>query len=902
MHATLLILILSNFAKCFGAELLDLGGSWWLNGTKREYEMLNATVPGGIFSDLLSNRIIEDPLYEENDQKYKWVGESNWTYFRNFKVGGSLIEYDNINLVFEGIDTIASIFLNGVNIGNSTNMFVKYVFDAKNKITLGNNLIEIRFLSPVEFANKLAIEQNKIYPVPPQCPPSDYRGECHINQLRKMQASFSWDWGPAFASVGIWKNVYLEGFNAHIVRYVVSEVTENVEDEWWNVRVKTFLSENRGEKLSNAKIVYEIATDYQSNLIFIKNINESVLHSDEPVIDHLIKVPQNAVKRWWPNGYGEQMMYDFNVSIFSPQGNDTFTRKIGFRTVELVQDELKGNQDSWGNTFYFRVNGIPIFAKGSNYIPLSILPERGQDRKSIDSLLQSARDSHMNMLRVWGGGVYESDYFYQKTDELGIMVWQDFMFACALYPTGEDFLTNVRTELKHQLRRIGSHTSIVVWAGNNENEAALTGNWYGSNGKQIYNDDYKKLYQETIKTEFEKILESGIFLLSSPSNGVKTEEDGGISRNPYDQLYGDDHTYIYELDGFDPNIFPIPRFSSEYGYQSYPSYSSLKTITNNESNNLVIGSKFLKGRQHHPLGDLEMKLLIFYQLDLPPKSSDNYTKTFIYYSQVIQAVSIKTETEHYRKYRSILTADGHGLTMGALYWQLNDVWVAPTWSGIDARGKWKILQYSIRDAFSPLIVVGHLSINRSLDITIVSDKTTTIDAVLSISVLKWTSFKPIAVIEKNVTMEPYSSQNIISLETDDYLNELGCGSLSVAANNCFFHLNLFNGNTQLAPENVVLPRALKNLNLQKPTIQITSILALAPYKNRSFKIELKTSEIALFVWLECEEVPGSFSENGFHLVTPTKTIYFEADEDCNPDKLKKTIVISNILSIGDNKN
>lgn len=897
MYISFIILILLNFSKCHGLDRLNLGGFWRLNGTNQEHKILNATVPGGIFSDLLLNKIIEDPLYDENDQKYKWVGESDWIYYRNFTVPESMLGYNNINIIFEGLDTIASIYLNGIHIGNTSNMFVRYIFDVKHVLSLGTNQIEILFTSPVQMGKKLA--NDSLYPIPPQCPPNDYRGECHVNQLRKMQASFSWDWGPAIASMGIWKDVYLEGSNSSVIRYVVVELIEDSANDLWNVKSKTYLSKTSGTKADDTKIIYRIEADFHTNLIFVEDVNGTIFDLDEPVIENTVQVSKNVVKRWWPNGYGEQNMYNFNVSIISPGGNDTFIQRIGFRTVELVQEEIKGSkQEKWGNTFYFKVNGIPIFAKGSNYIPSSILPEKGQDKKLIDSILQTARDSNMNMLRVWGGGIYESDYFYQRTDELGIMVWQDFMFACALYPTREEFLENVRSEVNHQVKRIASHPSIVLWAGNNENEAAITGNWYRSNGKQIYNDDYKKLYKQTIRTEFQKLLEGGIFLLSSPSNGIKTDEDGGISKNPYDLRYGDDHTYIYALDGFNPNIYPIPRFSSEYGFQSYPAYSSLKKSTSNESN-LVIGSSFLEGRQHHPLGDLEMTLLISYQFQLPPRNNANYTRVFIYYSQVYQAAAIKTETEHYRKYRSILNLDGTGLTMGALYWQLNDVWLAPTWSGMDVTGKWKILQYLIRDAFAPLITVGQLTPYGSLDLTIVSDKTVLTDATLSVEVFKWNSFTPIAKIEKNVSMEATSSKTVMSMQTSEYLTELGCGQLSNAANNCFFTLNLLNGTTKLAPENFVFPKPLHDSNLQTPKIKITSVTTISSDKERRFKIVLKTSQIALFIWLECGEVTGKFSENGFHQITSTKTIYFETDGDISSEELRKTIAISNILSVSE---
>ncbi|KAL3278385.1 hypothetical protein HHI36_013713 [Cryptolaemus montrouzieri] len=841
-----------------------------------EYTKLQAKVPGGIFSDLQQNKIIDDPILEDNDQTTHWVGRTNWTYYRNFSVGEELLKYSNINLVFEGIDTISTIFLNGREIGNSSDMFVRYIFDVKNELVVGNNSLVIKFLSPVHIADHIASYQNKTYPIPPACPPKESRGECHINQLRKMQASFSWDWGPALASVGIWKDVYLEAFNTNVIRYTVVEMEENTLSSTWNVSVVTYLSNNVLNR-ANGKLILNLDTDYDAKLTVVHDVNTSANEFDEIEISQSFDVPQSSVRRWWPNGYGEQCLYNVTATFISKDEQDQRTVRIGFRTVELVQDVINIGKKNVGNSFFFKVNGLPIFAKGSNAIPINILPEKSQDRKAIDTMLKTAKDCNINMLRVWGGGVYESDYYYRKADELGIMIWQDFMFACAMYPTRTNFLSNVKAEVRHQVRRLGSHPSIVLWAGNNENEAALTGNWYGTNKKKIYNEDYITLYFKTIKPEYQRILKKGTYIASSPTNGIKSEADGGISSDPYDPHYGDVHTYIYELDGFNPNIYPIPRFSSEYGFQSYPAFTTLEKCTKNASN-LVIGSDFLKARQHHPLGDSQMELLISYQLD-----------------QIVQAVAIKTETEHYRKYRSIINDDGSGYTMGALYWQLNDVWAAPTWSGIDVTGKWKMLQYFIRDVFAPVIIFGHLKPDRALEITVVSDRTITIENVtLSISVYNWTSFAPMNVNKMNIAIERGTSKNVLSLDTDKYLSQIGCGSWVGARKNCLFHLSLSKNNNSIAPDNFVVPDKLKRVNSLRPTIQILSVDPLTRTDTRNFQVVISSSQIALFVWLESIEIPGKFSENGFHQINRTKTIYFESEVDTTGDIIKKSLVLSHI--------
>nr|CAI5847149.1 unnamed protein product [Callosobruchus analis] len=321
--------------------------------------------------------------------------------------------------------------------------------------------------------------------------------------------------------------------------------------------------------------------------------------------------------------------------------------------------------------------------KGSNEIPVDILPERGQDKNKIRRLLQTASDSHMNMLRVWGGGVYEADYFYDLADEMGLLIWQDFMFACALYPSSDDFLENVLDEVDYQVKRLSSHASIALFAGNNENEGALRDDWYHvKQNFSLFKDDYIKLYINTIKTKFEEITHKRrIFVASSPSNGKETEREGYVSNNPNDQQYGDVHYYNYILDPLNPIILPIPRFASEYGFQSLPAVESWMEATSNQSD-LFINSKFLTHRQHHPLGNAEILAMINREFQIPEVTNEKYIESVIYFSQIIQALATKVQTEYYRLHRNVIHPDGRGNTMGALYWQLNDVWVAPTWSGI----------------------------------------------------------------------------------------------------------------------------------------------------------------------------------------------------------------------------
>lgn len=354
--------------------------------------------------------------------------------------------------------------------------------------------------------------------------------------------------------------------------------------------------------------------------------------------------------------------------------------------------------------------------KGSNWIPADVLPDRGGDVRTIKYLLTAARDAHMNMLRVWGGGVYESDYFYELADEYGILIWQDLMFACAMYPVYDAFLASVRTEVRQNTRRLQHHPSVAIFATNNENEVALAQNWYGTATEaQRFRDEYRKLYIEVVQQTVAENDKWRTCLSSSPSNGLKAINDSYISDNPQDNHYGDIHYYNYFADGWSWSIYPRPRFVSEYGFQSYPALSSWGQATGGNDHL----PDLINHRQHSPQGEIPILLLINKHLPLDNVPREELIPAKIYFSQIGQAMTIKTETELYRTLRG-----SSANTMGALYWQLNDVWVAPSWSGIDYLGKFKILQYYAKKFLAPTSIVPILTAANVLEVHVVNDKLT----------------------------------------------------------------------------------------------------------------------------------------------------------------------------------
>ncbi|XP_025995175.1 beta-mannosidase isoform X2 [Solenopsis invicta] len=889
-------------------QVITLNGAW--TGTinicdKKPFEKcdndvnFSATVPGGIYTDLYKNNIIDDNLVGKNDVNNRWVGNQSVIYTKYFNVNDNFLKARKIILVFHGVDTFANISLNNHAIGKTSNMFLRYSFDVTDFIKKGQNLLEITFRSAVKVAEDLYNEQKKNYIVPPVCVPTEYNGQCHVNHIRKMQASFSWDWGPAFPSIGIWKDVELIPVNDILINDITADIRK--ENNSWNVLVTIFLetAQSKDEKVTKVNChVASILHISQSKLI--TNVSEVLLDTSGKYrnINISLIVPVNAVRVWWPNGYGKQYLY-YLTTIVTTADSVLYKRiRIGFRTVELVEEPLEK-----GLSFYFRINGIPIFAKGSNFIPASVFPELGAKEDTIRHLLLSAKQTHMNMLRVWGGGVYESKLFYDLADEYGIMIWQDFMFACAMYPTSDIFLQNVREEVLQNVIRLKNHPSIVLWAGNNENEAALYGNWYGTGTAQVYKEDYVKLYVNLLKTEVEKLDPIRPFVVSSPGNGAYAKTYNYTGVNPYSNLYGDVHYYNYLKNGWDINQYPRTRFCSEYGFQSWPSINTIATAIENV-NDLHVDSDFVKHRQHLPLGNVFMRMLISHNFAIPQSNNSiRDFRNYVYLSQINQAVSIKIETEAYRQAKSEVNSVGEGMTMGALYWQLNDVWQAPSWSSIDVKGRWKMLHYYAKDFFAPVIITSHLSISNNLSIYIVSDRIYTFkNCTVKIDVYKWESMKPIfTLFFNNTIIESNKSVKITSFWLDKFLSEVGCGSLKSAKKSCIATLSLTNKyGFLIAPINYVYPDALKNADVSVANVTMRIEKNHLPGKLSNypdFKIILSTDNIALFVWLEVGNIRGRFSENGFHIFVKEKIIIFHAHEATSIELLQDNIKLTHLSDI-----
>ena len=633
----------------------DLSLENWEFQQENKDNWLPATIPGTVHTDLFANSVIENPFLGTNEKKIQWIENENWTYKVSFSISKSEIQYQNIDLQFDGLDTYATVFLNGKQILEADNMFRIWKVSVKNQIIEGKNTLEVVFKSAVKEGKLQA--QNLTYTLPP-----DERVF-----TRKAQYQYGWDWGPRFVTAGIWKDVNLIFWNdikLVNVKYKQLELTKE----------KAIVEFNTEINVAKAGKIDLALNDSITTINLEKGLNaiQMQYQIDNP-------------KFWWPNGLGDAYLYPFEISLV---GNTSIieTQKIniGLRTIELVQEK-----DTIGTSFYFKVNGIPVFIKGANYIPDdSFLP-------SVTDAVYKARikdavEANMNMLRVWGGGIYGSDIFYEECDKNGILVWQDFMFACAMYPGDEGYLKNVKQEIIDNVNRLQNHPSLALWCGNNENNEAWH-NWgwqkqykYSTKDSTKIWNDYERLFHQLIPKTLDSLLpkEKNFYWPSSPSIGWGRKES---------MLQGDSHYWgvWWGKEPFEKYEKKVGRFMSEYGFQGMPNMETFKKFAIKEELNLQ--SETVKLHQKHPTGyeTIEEYMKKDYVI---PKSFEDYS----YVSQLLQAEGMKIAIESHRRAKPYC--------MGTLFWQLNDCWPVTSWSSVDYYGNWKAFHYQVKKSFENLLI------------------------------------------------------------------------------------------------------------------------------------------------------------------------------------------------------
>ena len=697
-----LILLIIAFTACQQVEKQNvvvqlLNQGWTLTGDTLDINM-QVDVPSVVQQSLYENGIIPHPYLGTVENDLLWISDHPWDYTLHFDADKKLFEKENIELVFEGLDTYAEVSLNGYELFSADNQFREWKAEVKPFLKDKDNLLEVHFIR--YDSTQLALYEQHQPRLPEKYAVS-----------RKAPYQHGWDWAPKYKNVGIWKPVKLVGWKEAKLDYAYISTCYADSDSAW-----LWLRYGIDNRMDEAEYQVELSMSSHQDESFFLNYERTLSFPAKSLKTgtHQLSliVPMRNPQLWWPNEMGEQPLYDFEVVLKKGERVlDTKKFKSGLRTFEMVDEP-----DSIGRAFYFKVNGVPFYAKGANYVPEEMI-ETWMNADNTLSLLRQAKDAHFNMLRVWGGGVYPSDDFFNICDSLGILVWEDFMYAGTMYPYDEDFLKNAEIEAAEQVRRLASHPSLALWCGGNEiSEGYYNWGWQQSLGWSEEDDKaikagYDRLFENILPQAVAKFDGSRPYWPSSPSKGWGRPEsltEGDV--HYWGVWWGEQPYEVYRE--------KVGRFNSEYGYQSYPDYSTLLKIAEGEE--LSKDAEVIAAHQKHARGTRQIVDFIQrYYPDVQPKDFEEY----VHLSQLSQAYGMEIAIEAHR------TAKPYN--MGTLYWQLNDAWPVTSWSSIDYYGNPKVLQERLKTLYAPVL----LSLDKKdFGVFVTSDLLRDIDGTLTVKV------------------------------------------------------------------------------------------------------------------------------------------------------------------------
>lgn len=821
-------LVAASPVKADGVAKQNIDSGWTFKQV-RGNNWYPATVPGVVQTDLMDNKIIEDPFYRLNERGVQWVDKEDWEYKTTLDVAPEVFDKDNIDLDFKGLDTYADVYLNDSCILKANNMFREWVVSVKSLLKKDGNELRIYFHSPikVDLPNFDALK----YPVEAGNDQSENGGifDKKVSVFaRKAGYHYGWDWGPRLVTSGIWRPAYLIGWNdARIdnVQYIQEKVNTKRADIKTRVEV---IADKDGEatltiKADGIKTTWTKTTPVKKGT----NLIETNLIVNNP-------------KLWWTNGLGEAHLYPFTATVtIDGKIADSQTTNIGIRSLKVIR-----KKDEAGTTFYFELNGKPVFAKGANYIPQdNFLPRVTPER--YEKTILDAVNANMNMLRVWGGGIYENDIFYDLCDKYGIMVWQDFMFACSTYPMTPERLANIKQEAIDNVVRLRNHPCIAIWCGNNENHTAWF-NWgwmpkYEKLGvlEEMRKDDkdlFHKLLPEVVK-EYDP---TAFYWPSSPYGGNPDAkcESGTTNWNPN----GDAHYWgVWHAKDSIANYNKIhARFFSEYGFQSFPEYQSVLKYAPEERDHNIYSDVMMAHQRggSHANGLIEWYLLNEYR---KPKDFPN----FLYMGQLLQGDAIKTAIEAHRRMMPY--------NMGTLFWQHNDCWPVASWSSRDYYGRWKAQHYFAKKAYRD-ILVSPIAEDGTLHVYIVSDRLKPTKGQLDIRVM---DLKGNILFEKktNLTLPANTSKSQFSAPIESVLN--GKNPNEVVVNARFTESGK---DGEIISNNYFFTR-FKDIDFPKADIQMTSVPA-----GDGYDVTVMSDVFARGVFLSIDGINNFFSDNYFDLL------------------------------------
>lgn len=810
---------------------IHLRGRWQAEGAGKQFAL---TVPGDVHSALLDAGHIEDPYWGTNELDLQYLHGEDWLFTHSVSVDADFLQAPSVYLHFDSIDTVAEVRVNGQVVGQSDNMFTRCRFDVKDHLQTGSNTIEVRIRS----AERVAME--RVGQMPYEIPGSDYPVQSpHRNLVRKAQCHAGWDWGCCLMAAGLYGDVYLATALPGRIEHVYTEQHFTEQECRLDVHVEVLAAQAGPSELV-------LSVDGQSvrrSVALVEGVN--ALNESIEIADP---------KRWWPAGYGEQPLYELEVAI----AGERVRKRIGLRDLALVTEE-----DDRGLSFAFHVNGVAIFAKGANWIPCDALPAR-QTRAVLDDLLSSAAAAHMNMIRVWGGGQYESEDFYDLCDEKGLLVWQDFMFSCSTYPATAEFLASVEEEARYQVKRLRDHACIALWCGNNEDLGAL--NWFPASreNRDRYLVDYDRLTEGVLGRVVDECDPTRSFWPSSPCGGR-----GDYSDNWHDDSRGDMHYWQVWHSGksFDAYYDVAPRFCSEFGYQSFSSMETIETYAPEDQFNVT--APIMEHHQRNPGGNSKITEM-FTRYFRMPDGFDN----FVYLSQVQQGLAIKTAVEHWRHLRPIC--------MGTLYWQLNDLWPVCSWSSLEYGGKWKLLHYMAKRFYAPTIVSAFQTEQDELEIWVTNDQLRAVDIKGSLRVF---SFKGELVhrTDLSASIEACSALQLRRLSVD---------TLAPVRAEVFAVLDVTVGEEVMRNEHVFVPW--KSCNLPKAEVQCRVI----EEEGGRLVVVVRTDAPVFYLTLEAQGLRGEFGDNGFTLLPDEERVlsYHGKGQSVSSQELASALRIQHLRS------
>jgi beta-mannosidase len=809
---------------------IRLEGAWRLSDGKKQIRV-PARLPGDTHSALIQAGRLEDPYAGLNEIAAQGAGREDWIYERGFQVPAAFLKEHSVFLNFDWLDTMASVYLNGKRVARTENAFLRYRFEVKPFLKPGPNTIRLEFASAEKAALREAARMP--YAIPHNQFPLQSQ---HRNLIRKTQCHSGWDWGPCLMVAGAYGGLYLEAVSLARIEEVL--VDQKHGRDRVDVTVRCEVESPVGGPVEWAVTLAGQKVSMRAFLRPGRNVLRKTLTVKNP-------------KLWWPNGYGKPHLYTLDVCV----GGSMVRKRIGLRTIET-----RNREDRHGLSLEFLVNGVPVFAKGANWIPADALPQR-ITRGALDGLLTSAASVHMNMIRVWGGGQYEWDDFYDLCDEKGLLVWQEFMFACSLYPATPDFLENVRAEAEYQVKRLQHRACLALWCGNNENLGTLKWHKESRENRDRYLVDYDRLNEGVLGEAVRELDPSRLFWPSSPCGGP-----GDYSDCWHDDRRGDMHFWnVWHMGKpFEDYLKVRPRFCSEFGYQSFPSMETIKTYAAPDQWNVT--SPVMEHHQKNPGGNTRIteNMARYFRI---PEGFDS----FVYLSQVQQGLAIKTAVEHFRRLRPIC--------MGALYWQLNDMWPVCSWASLEYGGKWKLLHYMTKRFFAPVLVSTEQKENGTVEIWGSSDLTSSATGTLAVRIVDFKG-KTLKRIQARVSLPKLSSRRLKVLRVEELTDDPAAAFLEVelsagghrSANTHFFALY-------------------KQCELGRP-----KITARVKAVKDGLQVALSTDRPAFFVSLDAGGFRGEFDDNAFTLLPgKARTLLFRpAKSPADAARFKQALKIRHL--------